>query len=101
VDKLCKTCKKRSTCTSLCPEAEKYVNQDYVRRKEITFTELGIDIDSIKKSDSNTETNLTRNQLLIWELHISGYSNHEIARLLDKDRSYIIKTIKKLKDYYF
>lgn len=101
MDKLCKTCKKRLTCTRLCPAAEAYVNQDYVKRKEITFTELGIDIDAVKKPDNDTETNLTKNQLLIWELHINGYSNHEIAKALNKDRSYIIKTIKKLQDYYF
>ena len=34
---LCTQCPKRATCTSLCEEAEKYVNQDYRYQRESLY----------------------------------------------------------------
>lgn len=34
---LCKKCPKRIECSTLCPEAENYVNQDYVQMKPRTY----------------------------------------------------------------
>lgn len=44
---LCTQCPKRATCTSLCEEAEKYVNQDYVAQREFPQSELKLDLLSI------------------------------------------------------
>ena len=34
---LCRECGKRALCSSLCPEAELYVNQDEVKQREKTI----------------------------------------------------------------
>lgn len=34
---ICRTCGKRVLCSSLCPEAEAYVNQDCVWQRELTI----------------------------------------------------------------
>jgi len=34
---LCRECGKRALCSSLCPEAELYVNQDCVGQRELTI----------------------------------------------------------------
>jgi hypothetical protein len=38
--KTCSKCKKRSSCTKVCPEIEKILTRNTASQKEITFTEL-------------------------------------------------------------
>ena len=40
----CSRCSKRDTCTKLCPPAAAYVNQDYVKQREIPWTEINPDV---------------------------------------------------------
>ena len=41
--KLCRDCKKRLTCRTLCEAAEQYVNQDYRKQKPRTFRYRNMD----------------------------------------------------------
>jgi hypothetical protein len=41
---LCQTCKKKPTCESLCPKAEKYVNKDYVALRESPQGSISLDL---------------------------------------------------------
>jgi len=113
VDKLCKTCKKRSTCTSLCPAAEQYVNQDYIRKKEITYTELGIDINNLHNTtitypndtildhihnayDNNIITSEDYDLLLQYYHH--GYSQQQLADMHNVNQSTISRRLQDLLD---
>lgn len=44
---LCSKCKERNSCNKLCKEMENYVNQDYVPQTELTYEDLGLDINNI------------------------------------------------------
>ena len=41
---LCANCKHKTTCTRLCPEALKYVNQDYVPPTHIKLDPMDHDL---------------------------------------------------------
>ena len=47
----CEKCPNRETCQELCQAAENYVNQDYVKKKFLTVSEFGMDIDNIVPID--------------------------------------------------
>ena len=44
----CQTCSKRDSCVELCSQAEEFVNQDYVPRRERLASDLGIPIEEIE-----------------------------------------------------
>ena len=93
---ICTECDKRSTCQELCPEAEEYVNQDYVDQKEIrvsndlldTIPDLGV----IESKDEYTPNEL---KVLILQLHSDGMSQVEISYHLPCSREYTGQVIRE------
>ena len=77
---LCNKCEKRNTCTTLCKQAELYVNQDNVIQKELVPNKPLSDKmnnetcwDSINFGNSRTLKNV------IIDLHKSGMPNRQIT----------------------
>ena len=65
----CKKCKQYNKCKTLCSEVNEYVNQDYVSRKEGTFTELDINDNNLKEPLENPFGVTTNEILLIYKLY--------------------------------
>ena len=107
---LCHECPNYKNCIKLCPDAEAYVNQDYVPKRELTFTELGItqgaDVFSTEddtvvdwENDSDKEYNgYTYNQVRIITLHKHDFSNNEIADIVGVSRRYVRKIVRRYKN---
>lgn len=101
----CKECKLYLTCTTLCQDAEAYVNQDYVEHDELYLPTEVLDtmpddsrwVDSI--SDS---THLTRTESKIVTLLGFGLSRADVANLLKMDRKalrmHILRLRKKIEE---
>ena len=78
----CKTCKKRNGCRRLCDKARNYVDQDQVKRQELT---VGVPIATEKISEFAllTGTILTDRELQILMLsEINGFTRKEISKSL-------------------
>ena len=82
---LCETCEKRESCSELCPEAESYVNQDYV-----ALTELPIPIENIEHGKIEWPENkgglticLSKTEDKISKMLKKEFSPQEISYLLD------------------
>lgn len=90
---LCKKCKLRSTCTELCNEAEKYVNQDYVPQTEYLPGYRESSIENYTSLDDNiwNRVNISKRKLkpIILKLSEDGKSTRDIACLLPCSDSYI------------
>lgn len=96
---LCERCKNK-TCLdadgkfiNLCPEAEVYVNQDYVSQKEtpIGFAK-SLDIPPInppQATSSNTKKQIVR-------LHLDGKIQKDIAVHVGCSQQYVSKVLRKL-----
>ena len=77
---LCQSCHSRSICTSLCPEAQAYVNQDEVEQKEET---VGLSVYGRKWPQILRPIKpLSQKQKSIVALIIDGKSNEEICDYL-------------------
>ena len=89
---LCKKCPKRGTCTELCEEAEKYVNQDFVSQSESVRKLDNIDFKPwpvINKSKKR----------IIYELYfLDRKSVDEIQYHINVHESYIYKVVRKLRN---
>ncbi len=93
---LCNDCLKKSTCTELCQDAERYVNQDYAPQTElITEGELP-DLDHGSCFDGRDLSDLSSPELkqVIMVLHNDGMSTREIAYHLPCSHVYIHKIIR-------
>ena len=99
---MCLKCSERERCTTLCPEAEAYVNQDHVPQREINFSSIELDIETV--ADTNMwdyelpDDGLTYRQRRIYGLHKAGLSSRKIADILQVDDSYIRRTIRLCND---
>ncbi len=98
---LCQDCSKKPTCTELCPEAENFVNQDYIsREKQITLLP-DMDIFEAPEFDNGIWSyqgkKYTSESLkyLIIQLHLDGKSQSEIGYHLPCIQQYISATIRK------
>lgn len=86
----CSKCHKRNTCTELCEEAEKYVNQDYVELKEIL-------IDKPISYIESPPQNITKSnqEIIIRAYFVSRKTQIQIAKILDVSQSYVSKVVKR------
>ena len=78
----CLTCKKRNGCRALCDKAEAYVDQDQVKRQELT---VGVPIATEKISEFALPpgTVLTDREFQILMLsEINGFTRKEVAKSL-------------------
>ena len=98
--KPCTECPKYSECTELCDRAEKYVDQDHIAQREVTFTEDFLELLQIQspftwpemasffKAESVNFPPLTPLQNKILHLfYFEGLSYREIARAVSGNRS--------------
>lgn len=78
---LCQECTKKSTCKDLCPEAEKWVNRDYIPQKEL----LLVDIETVAVGISwgSTVTHITQTEYKILTLLKKHIDRNDIAYILD------------------
>ena len=108
----CNECKKRDSCKSLCASALKYVNQDWVWRKEKVLID---DMDQFSEYDTMPYTSsvefkfplgiLTEKQKEVVVLYYQKKkTQQEIADMLGIARntvSYRLNSIKKKMDEYY
>ena len=96
---LCKRCKYKDTCTSLCEVAKEYVNQDFVGSgDELSLPTLVLD--NMEKTDIwLSRDNYSSSELkgLIILLYIQDKTSYEIAYHLPCSRRYISRIIKEYK----
>lgn len=71
---LCQDCKKKPTCKSLCPKAEKYVRQDYVSQRESPLSEV--------RSNANASMNMHVDSVF---QYISSHSFQELSGYYSAD----------------
>jgi len=90
---LCETCDKREYCSELCPEAEAYVNQDYVSQRELTVPNLEYLIDygviRVNLEDEHKHekpTKITPTEKKILTLLKYNVSRDEICDILNMTR---------------
>jgi radical SAM protein with 4Fe4S-binding SPASM domain len=92
---MCAECEKRGFCTALCPEAEAYVNQDYVGLDdERTTTDLGLPVDvrdtrfntlpPVKKKEGKWTTHTTIPLDEMMEANRGVRDHREVDRMLDE-----------------
>ena len=97
---LCEHCAERSVCQQLCDKAEDYVNQDYVYLREITFTDVKMDVNTVadyELGDLQTD-GLTVRQRTIFKLHEDGLSSRQIGRKLSLDDSFVRRTLRQIRN---
>jgi len=96
---LCSQCVKRSTCTKLCKEALRYVNQDYMCQKH-----LPIGSPEPRRFEISESIYLTSREKEIITLLGRGLSRAETSQILvisrDSLRRHICNIRKKLHDSY-
>jgi len=101
---LCNECPHRNLCTSLCPEAEMYANQDWTDLREIT---IGMPI-SISKGHNNIDDKLIHKYLLkldklsrkeqvitLLDMHLSRAEICQILGITRDNLKHIIKRISR------
>lgn len=97
----CGKCPKRNSCTKLCEEVKRYVNQDCAPMGAFIMDSTKIEnfdesfFDPKEPSKDYTSRQLKR---LIIELYFEGKTQQEIAYHLPCSQSYISQTIKKFKE---
>jgi radical SAM protein with 4Fe4S-binding SPASM domain len=109
---MCAECEKRGFCTALCPEAETYVNQDYVGlNDERTTTDLGLPVDvrdtrfntlpPVKKKEGKWTTHTTIPLDEMMEAHREVQDYKELDKMLDEvlpHRDVATKTQNQMRD---
>ena len=111
---LCETCEKREFCSELCPEAEAYVNQDYVppydcqtcvnvKYCSVDFMESNLckernlfDIDIMPKELMEIATK-SNEEIIIHLFFIERVKPLQIAKILNISHQHVYKTINKYK----
>ena len=90
---MCSLCPKKDFCSSLCPEASLYADQDHVNLKEKT---IGTPMFA-KRQDT---VKLTKKEAMIWRMFINGHSRKKISETLSISRAslrlHIHNILKKL-----
>jgi len=112
---LCETCEKRESCSELCPEAEAYVNQDYVppydcqfclnkKHCSIDFMESNlckerrsVDIDLISPEVIESFVTKSNEEIIIHLFFIERMKVVEIAKNINVSHPYVSKIVKKYK----
>lgn len=103
---MCKKCKKRDTCKTLCKKAKDYVNQDQVPIMEglvninIENREKDIDYDLCDPFDENLSSRIIKSRytyavIFLWK---DGKSTSEIAYHVPISISQIQRIIKSFKE---
>ena len=85
---LCQECPKRETCRELCKEAEAYVSQDHVGRRECL----------VKDKDTLTVSEwpeITTPEAILQLYFIDHKTQQEIANIVMKSQQYVSKIINK------
>ena len=98
---MCNTCEKILVCKKLCPEAEKYANQDYV---PVGVELTGIRIENHDSNDAfGHDKNISVNfenptilKIVIVKLYLDGKPTRKIAEYVPCSRRYVREII----DYY-
>jgi len=92
---LCNECDKRGLCKCLCPEAEAYVNQDWVGQKELVVG--GTPEDYAEWPEGEAKTSFTPMEKKILTRLTEGKTREQIAQELDITRNSLRMHIKRLK----
>lgn len=114
--KTCLECPARSKCKELCPAAEEYVNQDEVKQKERTLSELGFDSadnfsESLELEDDNDKEDIEqifnniadkykftdRQRQILKMKHVDEMREVDIAKQLEISKAAISNTKRKIK----
>jgi len=87
----CQECPKYLKCRSLCPDAEKYANQDddVSQWQKVSFTV------QIEEMEAKPMQGLLTTEAILQDYFIERMKQSEIARKHSKSRPYISKVIKK------
>ena len=91
---LCSSCGKRYSCTSLCPEASEYSDQDYRYQRELPIDTVVIDVFPSSESYRAPSAGLTEHSELseientvLLLFYSCGLSRKEIAEKLNRKES--------------
>ena len=90
---LCYECDKRDLCTSLCPEAEAYVNQDEVSQRELNIASPS----GGKWPEPIEKSLLTKRELQVIRALADGKDINKIATELKTNRENIKKIIGRMR----
>ena len=93
---MCGKCNQKDECKELCQAAEWYVNQDHVKLKEITVSDIVDSISSPWPGMKNLKPGDLKKIIII--LDGDGLSNAEIAYHLPCDKAYISRVLTKYRD---
>ena len=112
---LCETCEKREYCSELCPEAEAYVNQDYVPPYDCQFCHnkkycsvdfmesnlckerKNVDIDLISPEMIENLLTKSNEEIIIKLFFIERIKQIEISKIVNVSRPYVSQIVKKYK----
>ena len=112
---LCETCEKRESCSELCPEAEAYVNQDYVppydcqfclnkKHCSIDFMESNlckerknVDIDLILPEMIKDLSTKSNEEIIIQLFFVECIKQSEISKIINVSRQYVSQIVIKYK----
>ncbi len=75
----CRGCEKREFCSVLCPEAEMFVNQDYVSQRELTIG----NVRTGRFPKAKRDVKFTEKEKQIVTLIILGKTYLEVAKVLN------------------
>ena len=92
----CSSCPERFLCKELCPGAELYVNQDFVKMREMP---RGL-IRPRKFPQIDGKINLTKTEFKIVKLLAVGLSPSEVSELLEIKRNAVYQHVDRIKKKY-
>lgn len=95
---LCETCPKRETCTELCPEADAYVSQDYVGRRESLVPSADIsDVFENSAQKGWPDVTKSKKELIFLMYMCDGLTQQQVAEKLNVSRPYVTKVVKEIR----
>ena len=106
---LCSKCLKRETCVELCPKAERYVNQDHVKMRELVSSNIvdmaldredeeliHIEIASyLSCGDVNFECCTSLENRILKMFYIDKFTHKQIAHRLSNQHRRLLSTAVK------
>lgn len=78
---LCDECHKKSICNTLCPEAEMFASQDQVCQKEITVSEIGVNINGLNIENWPVKDTFSPKQAQIANALGLGYTHRRVCQI--------------------
>ena len=85
----------------ICRGGEKYINQDFVHKKERTFSETRININTVCLEIFSYGDQVNKKELIINLFFFKNKSPKEIKKIADCSLQYIYRQIKEAKKKIF